>query len=567
MTDLVLVNPRLEADKYPPLSLLSLAAYVRDRGYSVRLVDAQAEELSEGEVAKIVSAERPLLCGITFMTSQVLEVKRLLSALKSRCDCKFVAGGVHTSVLPKEVKGLGFDYCVVGEGEETLLELLCALKEHREPTGIAGVWSDDVDFVPRKLFEDIDVLPLPAWDLAPVALYKVSQPDARYVLESGACLAISTSRGCQYNCAFCASHSVFGKSHRERNPQSVVDEIEMLCRQYAVSKFFLVDESILGNAARAEAFADEITKRRLNIMFASSARVNDPGVNLRTLKKLKQAGMTRVDFGVESGSQRILNDIRKGITLEQIATAHRLAHEAGLKTTSLMIVGHLEEDWNDIIDSLILIDRIKSDYPEFGPLTPFPATEVYARAMREGWIRNQEDWDQFSISNWYRVLRNRNFDYQEILLLTYLCNGVAQVIREGSKLEESWNGFFHALAGPGDPPRRYIQTKGKFLVMKYLLTRDDKHLRELNLGHLTWRIRLINNPSEFRLLSGLKRNPLSFFTRPHKLRIIRLVVSAGASALRESIGAMVMCPINAIVLKSISRNKSMTQPRTPSINP
>jgi radical SAM superfamily enzyme YgiQ (UPF0313 family) len=337
--------------------------------------------------------------------------------------------------------------------------------------------------------------------------------------------------------------------------------MQMLCRQYGISKFFLVDESILGNASRAEEFADEITKRRLKIMFASSARVNDPGVNLRTLKKLKQAGMTRVDFGVESGSQRILNDIRKGITLQQIASAHKIAHEAGLKTTSLMIIGHLEENWNDIIDSLILIDRIETDYPEFGPLTPFPDTQVYARAMREGWIRNQGEWNQFTIGNWYRVLRNRNFDYQEILLLTYLCNGVAQVMMERSKLDGSWTAFLHTLAGLRDFPWPFLQTKGKFLVMRYLLTKDPKYLRKLNFSHLTWRIRLTDNTSQFRLLHELKRKPWLFFKSQHKISLIGLVVCATprGSALRELINSVIMRPVYAIVLRLMSRNKSMTQ--------
>jgi len=554
MTDLVLINPKAVADKYPPISLLSLAAYVRDRGFSVKLIDAQAEELSEVEVAEIVRAERPLICGITFMTSQVPEVKELLGSLRSRCDCKFVAGGVHTSVLPREVKELGFDYCVVGEGEETLLELVSTLKAHREPSNIAGLWSDG-GFVPRKLFEDLNALPLPAWDLAPVKLYKVSQPDARYVLESGVCLAISTSRGCLYHCAFCASHSVFGKSHRERSPRNVVDEIAMLSRQYGISKFFLVDESILGNADRAEDFADEVTRRGLKIMFASSARVNDPGVNPRTLKKLKEAGMIRVDFGVESGSQRILNNIRKGITLEQIANAHKLAHEAGLQTTSLMIVGHLEETWDDIIDSLILIDRIETDYPEFGPLTPFPDTEVYARAMREGWIRNQGEWDQFSISNPYRVLRNRNFGYQEIVLLTFLCNGVAQMISRRPKLDMSLTKILYALGRPGYDHWHYLRTKGKFLVMKYLLTKNTKYLRELNFGHLAWRVRLINNPPEYEILCELKRNPVLLLKMSHRASAIRSVVLVAASALSESIEDTIMRPIHTVLLVMTTSNR------------
>jgi hypothetical protein len=217
-----------------------------------------------------------------------------------------------------------------------------------------------------------------------------------------------------------------------------------------------------------------------------------------------------------------------------------------------MIVGHLEEDWNDIMDSLILIGRIETDYPEFGPLTPFPDTEVYARAMREGWIRNQGDWGQFSISNLYRVLRNRNFDYQEILELAYFCNGVARVISEWAKVAHSWAGFFHALAWPADRPWPLLQAKGRFLAMKYLLTKDEKYLRALNLGHSSWRTRLLRNPN-LTILSEIKRNPLSLFTTPHKIRVVKLGTSSIASAFRELLASIVMCPVYATILTSISR--------------
>ena len=374
------------------------------------------------------------------MTSQVGTVKRLVQALKP-LSCNLVAGGIHASILPKETLEMGFDLCVVGEGEQTLVQLLKAL-ENKSSLEIPGVWSER--FKPRELIADLDTLPMPAWDLVPVEKYAVSQPELRYEMQSGVCLNISTSRGCLYNCAFCCSHGVFGHTHRDRSPANIVDEIEMLNKKYGVSKFFMVDESILGNKERAEQLAEEILRRGLDITFASPARVTDAGVNLNTLTKLRKAGMVRVDFGLESGSTRILKDIHKGITREAVVEAHMVAHAAGMTTCSLMIAGHLEETWEDIYDSFELIADIETDFSEFGPMTPYPGTESYMKAAQEGWIRNSE-WDLYDISNPYRVMRNRHFDYQELYHLGLLCTDVARTMiqykRFGKETERSFKEF------------------------------------------------------------------------------------------------------------------------------
>jgi radical SAM superfamily enzyme YgiQ (UPF0313 family) len=552
--DLVLINPRVVgSDKAPPLSLLCLAAYVRKNGHSVSIIDAQAEELSDDEVRAQVISYKPILCGITFMTSQVGIVRRLIKSLKTEGGPKIVAGGIHASVLPKETIELGFDFCVVGEGEQTLVDLLYALK-NKSSLEINGLWSER--FRPREFINDLDTLPMPAWDLVPTKKYEVSQPDLRYEMEPGVCMTISTSRGCLYSCSFCSSHGVFAHTHRDRSPSNVVDEIEMLYRKYGIAKFFLVDESILGNKKRAEKLAQEILERGLNVRFASSARVTDPGVNVDTLRKLRKAGMVRVDFGVESGSRCILKDIRKGITAESVIEAHRIAHEAGMTTCSLMIAGHLEEDWEDVYDSLELIANIETEFCEFGPLTPYPGTEVYRKAAKEGWIRNF-DWDMYYISNPYRVMRSRCFSYQEIYMLGLMCTDAARfMINWKKKKGRSWHDFYSTLKSSCIG----LKPIGRYWLAKYMITRDREFLRRLSFKQLKWRPPNFKHPEDASLLVGIRRNPMSIFKKENKKRLFKLLPPLLLNRLKESIAALLYQTIYAFKLvKFVKTTSSQTK--------
>jgi anaerobic magnesium-protoporphyrin IX monomethyl ester cyclase len=541
--DLVLINPRIVGtDKYPPMSLLCLAAYARRNGYSVAIIDAQAEMLTDEEVSERVGYYDPILCGITFMTNQVEIVRGLVAKVKQHYPgLRFVAGGIHVSILPAEAKMLGFDFCVVGEGEQTLVQLASAIKDRKSIDNIEGMWSDSSEFRTREVIQDVDSLPIPAWDLVPIDRYTVSQPDLRYALESGVCLTISTSRGCPYNCTFCSSHGVYGHSHRTRSPRHIVDEIETLYRKYEVRKFFLVDESILADPERAEGFAEEILRRNLKIEFASSARVSDRGVNIETLTKMRKAGMVRVDFGVESGSQKMLNNIRKGITVTQVEDAHRIAHEAGMRTTSLMIAGHLEENWEDVLDSLELVAKIATDYPEFGPMTPYPGTEAYSKALKEGWVRDF-DWSKYYISNPYRVMRSRHFSYQEIYALSLLCTDAARFMttwKQGKP--SSWKGFYSVLKVGW--PVIGLKPIARLWLAKYMQTRNRAFLRKLTLQQLKWpkRRQLFEKPENAALVVGLRKQPSKLIRERNKLRRIRLLIPVALEYVEDA----VVCPLQS----------------------
>lgn len=531
MTDLVLVNPRVvgQESKYPPIGLLSLAAYVREHGFSVAVVDEQIQELTDDQVVEIVHEYNPLLCGVSVhLTFQAAFIRPLMPKLRQAMPTTFfVAGGMHISICPWEAKELGFDYCIVGEGEVSLLRLLTAIKEGRHEEHI----------ITSPLIPDLDSLGLPAWDLISVKSCNVNQPDTRYTMETGVCLSIVTSRGCLYNCSFCCSKGVFGRTHRERGAENVVDELELLYKEYGVSKFFIVDESIFGNKERAEEFADEILRRQLQIQFSANARANDPGICLETLAKLRHAGLVRLDVGVESGSQKILNDIRKGITVEQIIRAHNLAHELGIKTTSLMISGHLEETWEDVYDSFELLARLRTDYSEFAALTPYPGTQDYEKARREGWLRSN-DWSQYFISNPWRIMRTRHFDYDEIQMLTQICNDVVQfIIRWQKSPPRTREDFYKIIRGP---EAAGLTWEGRYWLSMYMLTKNRSWLRKLDLDQVKHqahrrrvRKRLFDNRENVTLLSGIKRNPFIFFKKPQKLRVLKLVILVSLERMRD----------------------------------
>lgn len=439
MIDALLINPRICGnEKYPPLSLIYLAAYAEREGFNVDICDAAALEMSDKEVLNIIRQKNPRCVGLTFMTPQYSYALVLAGLIrKSFPEIFLIAGGIHSNVVPEDtLKRIPFFDCIVmGEGEVTFTELLSKLKagETGDISKISGIaFMDKGKFIktaPRLLIQNLDVLPIPAWGKLPIQQYRVSLPAKRYEYSEGIALTLSSSRGCPYQCLFCSAHGVFGSGYRYRSPSFVADEIEYLVNHHNIRHFFFVDEVLFQKRDHILSLANEIIKRGLNIRWAGNSRVNSPALDDEVLETVIKAGCVRIDFGVESGSPDIIKEIRKGITLPQIYEAHRKAQNHGLATTTLMMVGHPSESMEDIRASIRLLAYLESDYPEFGPATPFPGTPLYEMAREKGWLRS-DDWSDYFISNSYRVMRNKHFDYQDIFSLSSFCNRIAGIFAE-----------------------------------------------------------------------------------------------------------------------------------------
>jgi radical SAM superfamily enzyme YgiQ (UPF0313 family) len=387
----------------PPLNLMYLAAALEKASFSVKILDDDLLQRGYFKFAELAAKLNPKIIGVTATTSTIKtslnylkEVKKLLP------DSLTVIGGPHTTFVPFETlkNSQDLDLVVLGEGEETIVDL--AKTYHRGENNreclkkVKGIvyrdnnnWDKEKgDFKltqPRPLIKDLDSLSFPARHLVPFESYGVSKN------QSG---GIITSRGCVYSCGYCSSSLIMGKKFRSRSPNNVVDEIEELVDNYNIHDIAFMDDTFMLNKSRAHKIADEINARDLDVNFVASSRVDM--VNKNLLNKLRDSGMSTIYYGVESGSQRVLNLMKKGITLKQAENAVKSAKNVGLDVLASFILGYpgeTEEEINKTIDFSIKIDP---DYSQYSILTPFPGTPIYHNLKNKGLIET-ENWEEYTV--------------------------------------------------------------------------------------------------------------------------------------------------------------------------
>lgn len=237
----------------------------------------------------------------------------------------------------------------------------------------------------RPLIKDLDSLPFPARHLVSFKSYGISKS------QSGGMI---TSRGCVYSCGYCSSSLIMGKKFRSRSPGNVVDEIEELINVYNLRDIAFMDDTFMLNKNRAAQIADEINGRGLDVSFVASSRVDM--VNQDLLSKLRNAGMNTIYYGVESGSQRILNLMKKGIDLKQAELAVKNAKNVGLKVLTSYILGYPGETIDDINETIDFSIKLEPDYCQYSILTPFPGTPIYHDLKQKNLI-NTEKWEKYTV--------------------------------------------------------------------------------------------------------------------------------------------------------------------------
>ncbi|MGB8234114.1 MAG: radical SAM protein, partial [Methanobacterium sp.] len=400
--DVMLINPYDEnAVKNalgfitPPLNLMYLASSLEKEDYKVKIVDDDLEQKGYENVSKQAEKLNPQLIGVTATTSTIKSALKYLDLIKNVLpDSLTVIGGPHTTFMPyetlKDTENL--DVVVIGEGEETMVDLTnLTTQNHENMDDIKGIVYRDLKNVKltttqnRPLIKDLDKLPFPARHLVPFESYGVSQEQTGGII---------TSRGCVYNCNYCSSSLIMGKKFRSRSPINVVDEIEELIDKYHINDIGFMDDTFMLNKQRASDIADEIKARDLDLTFVASSRVDR--VDKKLLKNLKSSGLRTIYYGVESGSQRVLDLMKKGITLKNVEDAVSMAKDVNLEVLTSFILGYpgeTEEDMNTTID---FSTKLNSDYCQYSILTPFPGTPIYKDLLEKNLIDNEE-WDKYTV--------------------------------------------------------------------------------------------------------------------------------------------------------------------------
>ena len=219
-----------------------------------------------------------------------------------------------------------------------------------------------------------------------------------------------SSRGCPFQCIFCSSSRFFGKKYRTRTTKNVVDEMEYLVSEYKPRSIEFSDDEFTLNRKRVEEICDEIKSRGLDIGWACSSRVDT--ISRSLLKKMKRAGCFLIYYGIESGSQRILNFIKKGIRIDQIVKAVRWTKEAGIKALGSFIIGFPDETREEIEETIKFSKKLNLDYAQFSIATPYPGTELYQIAKRNGLLLTN-DWSEYTAAR--PVMKMRKLSSEELL--------------------------------------------------------------------------------------------------------------------------------------------------------
>lgn len=407
----LLVNPPYHIEKYygriaklgfsfPPIGVLYLAAYLRQFGYEVKAYDFQANEENFFDV---LQSFKPKVIGITCHTALVYSTILLAKQIKERLkDCYIVVGGTHPSCRPQDLLKDGtIDVAVRGEGELTLLELLNHFQDEKKLEDIDGItFKRDGEFVTnrdRALIKDINSLPVPAVDLLPLDNYRCS-PDLRIGKKV---MMLSTARGCPYQCTFCAMKESFNRTYRYRNVDMIFKEIDYYIQNYKADGLFIVDELFTVNRKRVFEFCDRMIRGGYSKDIKWWAQTRADCVDKELLVKMKAAGCRMLSFGIESGVDRLLKVIKKKVTVEETRKAVKMVHSVGIDARGSLILGLPTETFFESFRTIAFGLSLPLHRLKFGLATPFPGTELWETAVKEGQISEDENWDRFTLMAGY----------------------------------------------------------------------------------------------------------------------------------------------------------------------
>ncbi|MBN2105722.1 cobalamin-dependent protein [bacterium] len=403
----------------PPLGLLYLAGYLEtNSSYKINVLDCQVEELSYPQIENRLMQINFDVVGLTAMTFTMLDVIKTIQIVKKiNKNAKVVLGGPHAHLFPDETIQLdGVDYVVLGEGEETFLQLVDHIDDFNVLRKIPGlVFYQDGNLVNtgiRDFIRDLDRLPFPARHLTPY--HKYSSLLARRTPVT----IMMTSRGCPYQCTFC-DRPQLGKLFRARSTGNVVDEMET-CTRMGIHEFIMYDDTFTVKRDRAKGICDEIVRRKLDVGWDIRARVDT--IDDELLTKLKKAGCRGIHYGVEAGTEKILKILNKGIHLDQIENAFRMTRKHGLMTLAYFMIGNPTETREDILETFAFTKKLDADFIHMTILTPFPGTKIYFDGLKKG-IIIRDYWREFAsnpTSDFTPPHWNENFTLDELheLLIT-----------------------------------------------------------------------------------------------------------------------------------------------------
>ncbi|MFA5175693.1 MAG: radical SAM protein [Candidatus Nanoarchaeia archaeon] len=386
---------KIRVGQLPNLGLCFIAANLEKYSHSVKLLDAQARNLSNEETVKEIMSLNPEVIGISITNAHYKNVRDLIPLIRKSFKGIIVLGGPHTTCFPDKIlnENPDLDVACIGEGEETMVEIVESIKNNKPFSKIKGISyrkNKKVYFTEKRpTLINLDSLPNPAWHLLDFSLY-CPLSDAYKNLPA---ISMVTSRGCTWKkCTFCFEAGVNANIYRRHSPERIIENILLLQKNYGIKEVDFLDDEFLLNEQWIEKFANLIKEKGIKISWSAYGRVDH--VTERMLRLCKEAGCWGVFFGFETGDEELLKVINKGTTLEQARTACKWCHKLGIEIRGSFMLGLPGETPEKGMKTINFAIELGLDtcgfiftYPEYG-------TKLYDIAKREGKII--EGWQKFN---------------------------------------------------------------------------------------------------------------------------------------------------------------------------
>ncbi len=399
MKRILLINPDYETNKkchidkknysrYPSIGLGYIAAVLEKEGHHVKYLDMVAFKITLANLERMLSKGRFSdydYIGMTATTPIIKTAHKIAALFKKYVDgVEIIVGGVHAATLPQEVLAdKNIDYVIRGDGELIMKEIVNGMAKNK----ILGVsYRDKKGKVMNNklgpMIDDLDDLPFPAYHLMPIHKYYPS-PGSYKRLPA---ISMIVTRGCHGRCTFCNPWTQ-GKV-RSHSARRIVDEIKYLIKNYGIKEVGFFDDYFTADKKNINEFCNMIIKERVDVTWSCFTRVNC--VEKRLFRMMKKAGCHSVLFGIESGSQELLNKMKKGTTIEQAKNAVKICKKLGLQTRASYMFGVIGETRRTLKMTMKLAFELDTDHAIFSIMTPYPGTEVWKEAKDNGWIANED---------------------------------------------------------------------------------------------------------------------------------------------------------------------------------
>jgi len=430
--NIVFVNPPYEriaagyefvkhvTNRSASLGLMYLAASVREAGYQTSIIESDIENLDIDQVADRLIKEKPDYIGITLFTVGVWQAAEISRKCKEKLpDCKIIVGGPHISSMSTETmeRFLEFDIAVIHEGEEVVVNLLAELDNNNDLDDVKGIMfrkeGEIVKTPPSPSIKELDDLALPAWDLLPN--FPETYLPAIFDYPQGPVATMVASRGCPFLCKFCDT-STFGAQVRANSPETVFNTMKHLQQNFGIKHIQFVDDLFLASRIRTLKLCDLIIENNLEMSWSCTARVDT--VKLDVLKRMKQAGCWEISFGLETGSNELLQKMEKAARVELSEQAVNWTAEVGIRSKGLFMLGYPGETRESIEMTKAFIKRLPMSTMNLSKFTPYPGSPVY----RELYGTNIKDdhWQKMNGMNFVWApdgftVEELDIEYQQIL--------------------------------------------------------------------------------------------------------------------------------------------------------